>query len=119
MYAIAQRMVSQGLLEGSQEAIQGFMQNAIARVHTSDTDLLQGIEREGLAAFVVGALFGGAGAIPRSTAVTPEFIRKGLLGYPTAADLVNQQTGEFQSVPEIVGEGKNSIKYFRCTSTFT
>jgi len=103
MYAIAQRMVSQGLLEGSQEAVQGFMQNAIARVHTSDTDLLDGIERQGLVGFLVGTLFGGVGAIPASVAVTPEYIRQGLLGYPTAADLINQQTGEFQSVPEIVG----------------
>jgi hypothetical protein len=103
LYAIAQRMVSQGLLEGSQEAVEGFMQNAIARVHTSDQDLLEGIERQGLVGFLVGTLFGGVGAIPRSQAVTSEFIRKGLLGYPTATDLVNQQTGEFQSVPEIVG----------------
>lgn len=103
LYAIAQRMVSQGLLEGSQEAIQAFMQNSIARLHTSDQDLLAGVEREGLVAFVVGSLFGAGGAIATSTAVEPQFIRKGLLGYPTAADLVNQQTGEFQSVPEIVG----------------
>jgi len=103
LYAIAQRMVSQGLIEGSQEGVQGFMQNSIARIHTSDTDLLEGIERQGLVGFIVGALFGGAGAIPRSTAVTPEYIRQGLLGYPTAADLINQQTSEFQTIPEIVG----------------
>ncbi|KKK48128.1 hypothetical protein LCGC14_3148250, partial [marine sediment metagenome] len=48
------------------------------------------------------ALFGGA-SVGRSEAVKSEYIRKGLLGYPTATDLINQQTGEFQSVPEIVG----------------
>ncbi len=102
LYAIGQKMVSQGLLEGSQEAVQGFMQNAIARIHTSDTDLLEGIEREGLAAFVVGALFGAA-SVGRAQAISPEFIRQGILGYPTAADLVAQQNAEFQSTAEIVG----------------
>lgn len=102
LYAVAQRMVSQGLLEGSQEAIQAFMQNAIARIHTSDQDLLRGIEREGLAAFVIGAMFGSA-SVGRAKAVSPEFIRQGILGYPTAADLIAQQNAEFQTTAEIVG----------------
>ena len=102
MYAVAQRMVSQGLLEGSQEAIQGFMQNAIARIHTSDQDLLEGIEREGLVAFVVGSVFGAA-SVGRAQAVAPQFIRQGILGYPTAEDLIVQQNAEFQTSAEIVG----------------
>ena len=102
LYAVAQRMVSQGLLEGSQEAVQGFMQNAIARIHTSDQDLLEGIEREGLVGFVVGAMFGSV-SVGRAQAIPSEFIRQGILGYPTAADLVAQQTAEFQTTAEIVG----------------
>ncbi len=41
LYAVAERMVSQGLIEGTQEAIQGIMQNYIARLHTSDIELLE------------------------------------------------------------------------------
>lgn len=87
LFAIAKRAVENGLIEGTQEGVSGFLQNAVARLHTSDQDLSEGVDQQGLVGFIVGALF-GAGAAPFTT-TTAKFV-KTKSGMPVAPDLVVQ-----------------------------
>ncbi len=67
LYAVARRAVEQGVIEGTQEGIQTFMQNVIAKFNTlPQQDLFEGIKEAGIVGFLVGMLFGsGAGALSR------------------------------------------------------
>ena len=64
IFAIARRAVEQGVIEGTQEAVQEFMQNAIEKfTRNGEQGLLEGIGRSGLVGFLVGTLFGGAAGV--------------------------------------------------------
>lgn len=57
-------MVRQGAIEGTQEAVQQFMQNAIAKIeYMPERELTEGIAEAGGIGFFVGMLFGAGGAM--------------------------------------------------------
>ncbi|MBX3504398.1 MAG: hypothetical protein KF895_02890 [Parvibaculum sp.] len=74
MLGIARKAVEQGLVEGTQEAVQGFMQNAIAKYnYAAEQGLTENLDRDALIGFLVGTVFGtGAGGIQAATGTRAE-----------------------------------------------
>lgn len=72
LYAIARKAWEQGLIEGGQESLQAFMQNAIEQLTTKPgKSLTEGIQEDGLVGFLVGTLFGSAAGISAPTTEAP------------------------------------------------
>jgi hypothetical protein len=60
LFAITRKAIEQGAIEGTQEAAQAFIQNAVAAlVHSPEQDLTESVAEDGLVGFLVGTLFGG------------------------------------------------------------
>jgi len=93
LFGLAGALIKQGAIEGSQEALQEFLQNSIARLYDPHYNLLESVEDQGIVGFVVGGILGVGGRVVSRKGVAATAIRDKIFSNaPISSDLIDPQT---------------------------